>query len=164
MPTKANADLDALLDDDRITAAGLFAEAFGLVGVALEREMAREGALPLSWYAVLVRLGRTPGNRMRMSDLAAAVALTSSGTTRLVDRIEAAGLIERQPCPTDRRVSYAVLTDAGREVLARTTPIHLRGIQMHLVDVLEPDEYAAFVSALRRLRDHHQQQCPTKLG
>jgi DNA-binding MarR family transcriptional regulator len=88
-----------------------------------------------------------------MSDLAAAVSLTTSGTTRLVDRLEVAGLIERQPCPTDRRVAYVALTPAGRDVLLRTTPVHVEGIQRHLVDVLTPDERATLERLLRKVRD-----------
>lgn len=145
-------DLESLVDDDRITVVGLFAEAHAALGCHLERDLAAEG-LPITWYEVLVRLGRTPGCRLRMSDLAQAVALTTSGTTRLVDRIEAAGLIERQPCPSDRRVAYAVLTDAGRDVLRRTTPVHVESIQRHLVDVLTADEIAALERLLRKVRD-----------
>ena len=116
--------LEDLVDDDRITAVGLLAEANAALYRPLAADIEREG-LPAPWYEVLVRLGRTPGGRLRMSELARAVSLTTSGTTRLVDRIEAAGLIERQPCETDRRVAYAALTDAGREVLVRTTPTHV---------------------------------------
>lgn len=162
MPTKAA--LGQLLDDDRITAIGLLVEAYGLLSAKLGVEMEAEGEVPLTWYGVLVRLGRSPDQRMRMSDLAAAVSLTSSGTTRLVDRIEAAGLIERQPCPSDRRVSYVSLTDAGRKALAKATPVHVRGIQQHLLDVLSPEEYDAFVATLRKLRDEHQRACPTPLA
>jgi DNA-binding MarR family transcriptional regulator len=143
---------EELVDDDRITVVGLLAEAKAAVGCHLEQELAAEG-LPITWYEVLVRLGRTPGGRLRMSDLAHAVSLTTSGTTRLVDRIEAAGLIERQPCPSDRRVAYAVLTDAGREVLARTTPVHVDGIQRHVIDVLSDDEVATLERLLRKIRD-----------
>jgi DNA-binding MarR family transcriptional regulator len=151
--------VEELVDDDRITAIGLLAEASAALECHLSADLAAEG-LSGPWYEVLVRLGRTPGGRLRMSDLARAVSLTTSGTTRLVDRIEAAGLIERQACATDRRVAYAALTDAGREVLARTTPVHLEGIQRHLVDVLEPDELAELERLLRKIRDANWASAP----
>jgi DNA-binding MarR family transcriptional regulator len=91
-----------------------------------------------------------------MSDLAHAVALTTSGTTRLVDRIEAAGLIERQACATDRRVAYAALTAAGRKVLEKATPVHVESIQRHVIDTLDADEVRDLERLLRKLRDANQ--------
>ena len=151
--------VEELVDDDRITLIGLLAEATAAVGCHLERDLAELG-VPGSWYEVLVRLARTPGGRLRMSDLARSVSLTTSGTTRLVDRIEAAGLIRREACATDRRVAYAALTDAGREVLARTTPTHLAGIQRHLLDVLDADEVDALERLLRKVRDANWATAP----
>jgi DNA-binding MarR family transcriptional regulator len=147
--------LEELVDDDRITVVGLLAEANAALGCHFERELADVG-VPLSWFEVLVRLGRTPGGRLRMSDLAHAVALTTSGTTRLVDRIEAAGLIERQACATDRRVAYAALTAAGRKVLEKATPVHVESIQRHVIDTLDADEVRDLERLLRKLRDANQ--------
>ena len=151
----ATTRLEDLVDDDRITAVGMLAEAYAALGQSLGREMETEGGIALTWYGVLVRLGRSPGGQLRMSDLAAAVALTTSGTTRLVDRIEAAGLIERRACAEDRRVAYAALTSAGRELLARTTPLHIAGIERHLVAALTPAELNRLVDLLRKVRDHN---------
>jgi DNA-binding MarR family transcriptional regulator len=148
--------LEELVDDDRITVVGLQAEANAALGCHFERDLAGVG-VPLSWFEVLVRLGRTPGGRLRMSDLAHAVALTTSGTTRLVDRIEAAGLIERQSCATDRRVAYAALTEAGRKVLKRAAPVHVESIQRHVIDTLSADEVRDLERLLRKLRDANQQ-------
>lgn len=144
--------LEELVDDDRITVVGLLAEANAALGCHFERELEGVG-VPLSWFEVLVRLGRTPGGRLRMSDLAHAVSLTTSGTTRLVDRIEAAGLIERQSCATDRRVAYAALTEAGRKVLKRAAPVHVDSIQRHVIDTLSADEVRTLERLLRKLRD-----------
>jgi MarR family 2-MHQ and catechol resistance regulon transcriptional repressor len=141
------------IDDERITAFGLFLEAFAGVSHQVERDLADDVTMPAGWLGVLIRLGRSPGNRMRMSDLASAVALTSSGVTRLVDRIEAAGLITREACPTDRRVAWATLTAKGRKALDAALPGHLSSIQRHLVDHLTAEQYETFVGALRTLRD-----------
>lgn len=145
--------LASMVDDERITAVGLFQEARAALAYHLGRALEEEAGLPAAWYEVLVRLGRSPDFRMRMSDLAAAVSLTTSGTTRLVDRIEAAGLIRRENCAFDRRVLYASLTDKGREVLLAATPAHLSSIDRHLVSVLTPEELRAFTAALRKVRD-----------
>lgn len=147
--------LEELVDDDRITVVGLLAEANAALGCHFERELSGVG-VPLSWFEVLVRLGRTPGGRLRMSDLAHAVALTTSGTTRLVDRIEAAGLIERQSCATDRRVAYAALTEAGRKVLKKAAPVHVDSIQRHVIETLSADEVRELARLLRKLRDANQ--------
>jgi len=155
--------LEQLVDDDRITVVGLLAEANAALGCHFERDLAVQG-LPLSWFEVLVRLGRTPGGRLRMSDLAHAVSLTTSGTTRLVDRIEAAGLIERQSCATDRRVSYAALTDAGRDVLRRATPVHVDSIQRHVIDTLTDDEVTTLERLLRKLRDANLASAPVPVA
>jgi DNA-binding MarR family transcriptional regulator len=147
--------LEELVDDDRITVVGLLAEANAALGCHFERELAGVG-VPLSWFEVLVRLGRTPGGRLRMSDLAHAITLTTSGTTRLVDRIEAAGLIERQSCATDRRVAYAALTDAGRKILKKAAPVHVESIQRHVIETLSADEVRELERLLRKLRDANQ--------
>ena len=69
----------------------------------------------------------------------------------MVDRMERAGYVERRPCPSDRRVQFVGLTDAGREMLDRATEIHLRGIQEHMIERLEPGEVAVMDLLLARL-------------
>jgi DNA-binding MarR family transcriptional regulator len=66
---------------------------------------------------------------MRMCDLATSVILSRSGLTRLVDRLEREGLVERQSCPQDARGSYAVLTERGRERLQAARATHLAGVR-----------------------------------
>src|ERR1700710_2078118 len=73
---------------------------------------------PLPWYEVLATVAEAPGEQMRMGDLAEALVITRGGLTKLVDRLVKAGLLERVFCATDRRVSYAALTPAGRAVIA----------------------------------------------
>src|SRR5262245_13867432 len=69
-------------------------------------------------FEVLLRLARAPNGRMRISDLAAASLLTSSGMSRLVDRLQRAGLVIREPAPEDARGANATLTPAGHERLS----------------------------------------------
>jgi MarR family transcriptional regulator, 2-MHQ and catechol-resistance regulon repressor len=148
------------VDDPRIAAFGLLLEAHaGLSGV-LGRELEEAAGLSLPWYEVLLRLGRSPARRMRMSELAASVALSASGLTRLVDRMEGAGHVRRERCPSDRRGAFAVLTDAGADALESATRVHLRGVERHLVGQLTDDELATLVTALDKLRRATRRQRP----
>jgi DNA-binding MarR family transcriptional regulator len=88
-----------------------------------------------------------------IGELIHATAFTSGGVTRLVDRMAGAGLVERRPCPSDRRVQYVGLTRAGHELLDRATEVHVRGIQEYMLDRLEPDEAACLDAALAKLVD-----------
>lgn len=138
---------------DRVTLVGLvFETASGLhraVGPALEREC----ELPGQDFDILIRLARTPGGRMRMSDLASQTALTPSGLTRAVDRLSDAGFVTRQACSEDRRGSFAALTDAGEERMRRALEIHRSQLSELLDGTLDPDEELTLVALLRRLRD-----------
>jgi DNA-binding MarR family transcriptional regulator len=142
------------LDDDRLTAVGLFLEAHAGLTALFQRTLAQTWQLPEQWFEVLLRLGRSPGGSLRMSDLAAQVGLSPSGLTRAVDRLERAGLVQRASCASDRRGAYALVTDQGREVLEAALPRHLADIEEHFTGVLSPDELSAFTGALRKLRDH----------
>src|SRR5689334_20680662 len=114
------------IDDERITFFGRLVEAHALLWHRLDREMVEAVSLPLLWYGVLLHIGRSPGGVRPMGELVNATAFTSGGVTRLVDRMEQAGLVERRPCPSDRRVHYVGLTERGWEMLERATEVHLR--------------------------------------
>src|SRR5215213_3324818 len=123
----------------------------------IERDLAVwEPELPLTWYDVLVSLVGAPEHRLRLRELAHEVLLSRSGLTRLVDRLEAAGLLRREPDPTDRRGAFAVLTEAGYEALRRTWPLYARGIKDHFARHLEGDEAAVLARALQRVADAEQ--------
>ena len=95
----------------------------------IERDLRSEGLPPLGWYDVLWALYRSPGRRLRINELADQVVLSRTGMVRLVDRIEAAGLLRREPVPEDRRGAYAVITDEGVEMLRKIWPVYARGIE-----------------------------------
>ena len=86
----------------------------------------REGALPLEWYDLLLALERAPEGRLRVGDLACHVTLSRSGLTRLVDKLEAAQLVQRRLNPHDRRSFEIVLQPEGRAERERTWPIYAR--------------------------------------
>jgi DNA-binding MarR family transcriptional regulator len=107
---------------------------------ALDAEMEAEHGLPLTSYEVLIHLADTPEGKMRMRDLADAALLSRSGLTRLVDRLERDGLIERASCPSDARGAYAVITEKGRDLLARARPAHRNGVRRRFLDRFDEDE------------------------
>ena len=119
---------------------------------AIERDLAARQLVPLTWYDVLVALSEAPEGRLRLRELASRVVLSRSGLTRLVDRLEAAGLLRREPVPTDRRGAYAVLTPAGEATLRRTWPIYARGIVEHFARHLDDAEARVVTAALERVR------------
>jgi len=141
-----------LAHDQRITLMGLLVEAHARLTRVLGAELEEACGLPLSWYDVMIRLGRSPEGFLTMTRLAAEVSLTSGGLTRLVDRMEAAGYLERRNCPTDRRSVFVALTPAGTTMLAEATAEHLKGLDRHLLAPLDPDDRAALETALRKLR------------
>jgi DNA-binding MarR family transcriptional regulator len=89
----------------------------------LQEALAQGDYPPLPWYEVLATVAEAPEQRMRMGDLAQVLVITRGGLTKLVDRLVKAGLLERTFCETDRRVSYATLCPAGRDLLAEMRPV-----------------------------------------
>jgi DNA-binding MarR family transcriptional regulator len=142
------------LSDDRITLVGLLLESSTALRGHLDRRLAAEVGLPLQWFELLLRLARSPGHHLRMSDLAAQTSLTPSGLTRAVDRLEAARLVERTPCPSDRRGAYARLTDEGLARVTAALPSHLDHVDEYLTAVLTPEEQSDLAALLRKVRDH----------
>jgi DNA-binding MarR family transcriptional regulator len=124
-----------------------FLRAHAQITRKLEADLVAEHELPLPSYDVLLQLAESPGRRLRMTELADRVLLSRSGLTRLVDRLEREGLVERAACPNDARGTHAVLTDAGLARLRQAAPTHLRGIGEHVTGRLTPAE----VDQLREL-------------
>lgn len=139
------------IDPDRLRAWRAFLEAHARVLEQLEAELQEREDLPLTWYDVLVQLSEAEDRRLRMQQLAERVLLSKSGLTRLVDRMERAGLVVRRPCDDDRRGTFAELTDAGMARLRATAPEHLRGVREHFADLVEDDEVAVLRDVLERI-------------
>jgi DNA-binding MarR family transcriptional regulator len=91
---------------------------------------------PLPWYEVLATLSEAPEERLKMGDLAEALVITRGGLTKLVDRLIKAGLLERTFCETDRRVSYATLMPAGRDLLDEMRPVVTAELNVAFADKL----------------------------
>ncbi|MEU1398217.1 MarR family transcriptional regulator [Micromonospora zamorensis] len=115
----------------------------------LDRELQREAGMPHAYYEILVQLSEAPGRQLRMSQLAQAAGSSRSRLSHAVARLEAAGWVRREECPTDRRGQIAVLTDEGFATLAAAAPGHVEGVRRHLFDALSP----AQVDQLRRISE-----------
>jgi DNA-binding MarR family transcriptional regulator len=118
----------------------------------LERELAAEAGMPLGWYDVLLQLVEAPDRRLRMAELADRVLLSRSGLTRLVDRLQAEGLVRREPSKDDARGTYTVLTDAGFQRLRRAAPVHLDGVARHWLSHFTDDELHQLGALLNRIK------------
>jgi DNA-binding MarR family transcriptional regulator len=103
---------------------------------ALDAELTERHGLPLTSYEVLLFLADAPGGRMRMAELADSVLLSRSGLTRLVDRLERDGLLERERCEDDARGYFAAITDRGRALFDEARRTHLAGVRERFVDRL----------------------------
>ena len=117
----------------------------------LDAELEAAHGLPLTSYEVLLHLSKSEGCKMRMCDVAESVLLSRSGLTRLVDRLERDGLVERVSCPDDARGAFARLTDAGRGKLAAASTTHLEGIRQHFLAHFEHDELRVLADAYERV-------------
>jgi DNA-binding MarR family transcriptional regulator len=128
------------LTPEQLAAWGGFLRGHAQIVRALDAELEAEHGLPLTSYDVLINLSLAPNRRLRMFELADAIVLSRSGLTRLVDRLERDGLVEREPGEADRRQIYARLTDRGFEVLEEATPTHIAGVKERFLDRLSEEQ------------------------
>ena len=126
--------------------------AHALVIGRIERDLRAEVLPPLDWYDALWALYKSADRRLRISELAEHVVLSRTGMTRLLDRIEAAGMLRREPVPGDRRGAHAVITREGVELLRRMWPINARNIRELFIAQLDEDA-APLRAALERVVD-----------
>jgi DNA-binding MarR family transcriptional regulator len=119
----------------------------------LSAQLSADHGLTLSDYEVLLRLAYAPDRRMRRVDLAEQVLLTASGVTRLLDGLERSGYVERASCATDRRVVYAVLTDAGYDKLRTASRSHVAQIDALFTQQLGDDELETLTALLGRIEE-----------
>jgi DNA-binding MarR family transcriptional regulator len=125
----------------------------------LSTQLSLDHGLTLSDYEVLLRLARAPDRRMRRVDLAEQVLLTASGITRLLDGLEQSGFVDRAACASDRRVVYAVLTDAGLTKLREASESHLDQIDALFRTSLDDEELAGLTTLLTRLGEGEPEDC-----
>lgn len=119
---------ESAISTEQLAAWRAFLRAHSSMLRRIERDLEEADLPPLAWYDVLAALRDAPDNRLRQVELAERVLLSNSGLSRLVDRIEAKGLVERVVCPADRRSFHVQLTDEGRDMLDLMWPVYARGI------------------------------------
>jgi DNA-binding MarR family transcriptional regulator len=142
------------LDDEEMRAWRGLVEAYAELTAALEADLVSGFGIDGGDYAVLVNLSEAPDQRLRMCDLALRLHLSPSGLTRRLDGLVKAGSVARQPSEQDRRVTLAVLTDAGRETLEAAAPVHVAGVRKHFVDHLSRTQLRQLGAAFEALRRH----------
>ena len=117
---------------------------------ALDQHLQGAVGLPLGWYDVLLELSAAPGQRLRMSELADRVVLSRSRVSRIVDELDAAGLVRREQNPDDGRSAYTVLTSEGMNRFREAAPIYLAGIQAKFAASFTDDELRNLTELLDR--------------
>jgi DNA-binding MarR family transcriptional regulator len=127
--------------------------AFTRINAVLAAEMDEETEISLDWYSILLMLSQADGGVMRASDIADQVGLSRSATTRLVDRLESDGLVERRACGSDRRGTFVGLTSKGEETFIRAGRVHLRGIDEHVGTRLTDAEARQLTTLLTKLAE-----------
>jgi DNA-binding MarR family transcriptional regulator len=115
----------------------------------LDRELQRDSGIPHAYYEILVRLSDSADRTLRMSELADASDSSRSRLSHAVARLEEAGWVRRESCPTDRRGAFARLTDEGFAALVAAAPDHVESVRRHLFDQLTP----AQVTSLREIAE-----------
>ena len=128
------------LSDQHLVAWRTFLKAHATIINRIDHDLVAAKLPPLSTYDVLIELYEAPEHRLRMHELAERVVLSRSGLTRLVDRLEAEGLLVRDRSGADRRGAYAVITEHGIAALQRTWPIYARGIAEYFARWLTLEE------------------------
>ena len=125
--------------------------AFSRINRVLGDELAKETGMALDRYGILLMLSQAEEGSMRVSDLADQVGLSRSAATRLVDRLEHEGLVNRGVCDTDRRATFVILTPVGEEEFKRAGRVHLKGIDEHVGSHLTKREMAQLSGLLNKL-------------
>jgi DNA-binding MarR family transcriptional regulator len=118
---------------------------------SLSAHLSGEHGLTVNDYEALLLLSRADGNCMRRVDLAEGLQLTASGVTRLLDGLEEQAMVEKQNCSSDGRVSYAVLTAAGRKKLEKASSSHIAAVEALFQERFTEEELATLAELLERL-------------
>lgn len=117
----------------------------------IESAFAEAGLPALDWYDLLWVLERTEHGRLRMADLAEQAVVSRSNVTRLADRLEKAGLVQRANCPVDGRSTYCVITDKGRALRAKMWTVYRKQIDAHFGKHLGAREADALAATFEKI-------------
>lgn len=138
--------------DDRLAFYGEMLEAQRRLQKAFGDSIRNETGMSIVWFEALLRLARSPANRLPINELGRQMQISSGGATRMVDRLEQEGYIERAACDADRRVLWCQLTDAGVEVLERAVQVHLQDLDELLLAHIADDERASMRASFAAIK------------
>ena len=155
MPAKRSRDLT--------TTCGLLIEAASYLQRGMHDDVERATGLSGAWLEVLLRLHRTPGGAMRINEIAAQVTLPASSFSRLADRMEEEGLVERHPDPRHRRATLLHVTSAGEQRFAEAWKVLEPSQQARLGTLLSGDELDILEKITRKIRDASR-PIPVRIG
>ena len=144
---------EQLPSEQTVTAWARLIRARHLVVSAVERDVKAAGLPPLEWYDVLLELSRAPEGGLRSFELEGRLLLAQYNLSRLIDRLQRAGYVERRPCPSDGRGFLLVITEEGRALRRRLWPAYAAAIERHLGSRLRPGDAEALGEILARLVD-----------
>lgn len=136
------------LDAARNSLWRLFLTAHTRLVEQVEQDFQQAGLPSFEWYDVLIALKQAPNQRLRLSELAEVLLVNRTNVTRLVDRLEAANLIQREACKDDRRGAFAVLTEAGLTMQQKMWAVYSQSIAQYFGRYLTEADVAAFTRAL----------------
>lgn len=153
MGTLASMSAACPSSDERVTLFALLLDTNARLSRSLALRLEENCDLPLPWFEVLFQLRREPEGRLKMNQIAEAIVHSNGGTTRLIDRIEEAGLVERMLCPSDRRAIHVAITAAGNAKLDEALAIHVGYLEEHVSSRLSCDERGALTTLLTKLNE-----------
>jgi DNA-binding MarR family transcriptional regulator len=137
--------------DERVVLFGLLLETNARLSRSLGVELEAACDLPLAWFEVLLQLRKVPEGRLKMNQIADAIVHSSGGTTRLIDRIEEAGYVTREHCPSDRRAIYVAISANGNQKLDEALNVHLDYLEDNLAKRLDDQERRTLTTLLKKL-------------
>lgn len=140
--------------DEKVLLFGLLMDTNARLTKDLNDELEKECELPLAWFDALLHLRKVDGGRLKMNEMADAIVHSTGGTTRLIDRLEEAGFVARELCPTDRRAIYVAITDAGNKKLDEALATHLHFLDDKLAERLNERERESLAALLGKLNAH----------
>ncbi len=151
MPARTDAVARPAVRDERVSSVGVLFTAAARLERALGSALEEQCGLSHVWFEVLLRLDQAPEGTLTPTQITEALVLTSGGVTRLIDRMSAAGLVERRTSLTDRRSTPVAITTDGRTRLVAAAEVHALNVQELFIDPLGPARLAALLEALRAL-------------
>ena len=130
-----------------------FLDVSRLMSEQMNRQLSDESGMSLPEYEILVALSEAPGRRLRMNQLAEVCQSSRSRLSHAVNRLEEAGWVRREACPTDKRGALAVMTDEGFAAIEAAAPGHVEGVRRHVFDVLTPEQIRELGDISAAIRD-----------